>query len=57
MGDTTFNRGQIPVLIEELKFTLAKCHDESKRKEFEEVIDFIKKADGEIHTYIKFWGD
>lgn len=56
-GDTTFNRGQIPVLIDELKFALTKCKDENKRKEFKEVIEFIKKADGQIHTYIKFWGD
>lgn len=56
-GDTTFNQYQIPVLIDELKSTLPLCQDEQKRKEFERIIEFIKKADGETHTYIKFWGD
>lgn len=56
-GDTTFNQHQISVLIDELKSTLPLCQDEEKRKEFERVIEFIKKADGETHTYIKFWGD
>ena len=56
-GDTTFNQIQIPVLLAELESLLPKSNDDEARKRLELVIGFIRKAKGEIHTYIKFYGD
>jgi hypothetical protein len=58
-GDTTFNQIQIPVLISELKSLLEAehCQNHEKLREFEGVISFIEKARGQVHTYIKFYGD
>lgn len=56
-SDTTFNQFQIPVLIEELKTLLPKGKDAQARENLESLINFIRKADGEVHTYIKFLGD
>jgi hypothetical protein len=56
-GDTTFNQIQIPVLLAELESLLPKSKDDEARNSLESVIGFIRKAEGEIHTYIKFYGD
>jgi hypothetical protein len=58
-GDTTFNQLQIPVLISELKslHQAEHCQKHEKLHEFEGVISFIEKARGQVHTYIKFYGD
>jgi hypothetical protein len=56
-GDTTFNQLQIPVLIQELESMLPHCRDEKIRTKLETLITFVRKAEGEIHTYIKFIGD
>jgi hypothetical protein len=56
-GDTTFNQYQMPVLIQELESILPSCGDEKIRTKLETLIAFVRKADGETHTYIKFIGD
>lgn len=56
-GDTIFNQVQIPILIEELKSLLVACQEHEKKQEFEVMVNFIEKARGEVHTYIKFYGN
>ena len=56
-GDTTFNQSQIPVLISELQALAASSEDDHEREGLESLIAFVRNAEGEIHTYIKFWGD
>jgi hypothetical protein len=56
-GDTTFNQLQIPKLIEELEALSLNCQTDEQRRKLEAVIEFVRKAKGETHTYIKFYGD
>jgi hypothetical protein len=56
-GDTTFNQFQIPILVEELKSLLPKSEDAQARQSLESLINFIRKAEEQVHTYIKFVGD
>ena len=55
--DTTFNTLQIPTLIGELESLLPKSKDEAAKERLESLVEFIRKADGQIHTYIKFFGN
>ena len=56
-GDTTFNQYQLPVLLEELRAILPGSKEPAARHSLESIILFIRKAEGSIHTYIKFIGD
>ena len=56
-GDTTFNQFQIPVFISELEMLLAASDDAEEKLGIESLLTFTRKADGNTHTYIKFWGD
>jgi hypothetical protein len=56
-GDTTFNRLQIPTLIEELKAVLHNVPDNGMRDHLRRVIELAEKSRDEIHTYLKFYGD
>lgn len=56
-GDTTFNQFQIPILISELEVLLAVYKDPESRQGVESLVKFLKKTEGNIHTYVKFWGD
>jgi hypothetical protein len=56
-GDTTFNQRQIPTLIEELKSALEKVEDNQIKDHLRQVIELAEKSRGEIHTYLKFYGD
>jgi hypothetical protein len=56
-GDTTFNQFQIPILIEELEAVLPNAKNEEAKRSLESLIRFVRKAEGQIHTYIKFVGD
>jgi hypothetical protein len=55
-GDTTFNQVQIPILIDELIALLPKSKDFQARENLESLINFIRKAEEQVHTYIKFVG-
>ena len=56
-GDTTFNQLQIPILIEELKYIVKKVSDNRIKDHLSQVIRLAEKSRGEIHTYLKFYGD
>jgi len=56
-GGTTFNQLQIPILIEELRSVLEKAQDKRIRDHLQLVIDLAEKSRGEIHSYLKFYGD
>ena len=55
-GDTVFNQLQIPFLISELESALPECKDENQQRA-EAIIDFVRQATSNVHTYIKFYGD
>ena len=54
-GDTTFNAFMFEDLIKDLK-DLIKLIPAAK-KQIEVIISYAKECDGEIHTYLKFYGD
>jgi hypothetical protein len=56
-GDTTFNQLQIPILIDELQSILRTVQDNQIRDHLRRVIELAEKSRGEIHTYLKFYGD
>src|SRR5437867_83057 len=55
-GDTTFNQLQIPQLSDDLSRLLPRCPDEKTRQHLEAILALVRKANGEVHTYIKFYG-
>lgn len=56
-GDTTFNQGQIPILIKELKLAVDNTNDNLAKNHGKKLIALIEKIKNEVHTYIKFYGD
>jgi hypothetical protein len=56
-GDTIFNRGQIPVLLEELRVLSARESDAELATILVEVARFVERAANQIHTYVRFVGD
>lgn len=56
-GDTTFNQLQIPILIDELQSILRTVQDNQIRDHLRRAIELAEKSRGEIHTYLKFYGD
>src|SRR5262245_24906825 len=55
-GDTTFNEGQIKVLLGELREAMARTENPSRLQELKRLIEFVEAAVG-VHTYLKFIGD
>lgn len=55
-GDTTFNEGQIKVLLGELRGAMSKTDNPNRLRELKCLIEFIEPAIG-VHTYVKFIGD
>lgn len=57
-GDTTFNQHQIEILFTELR-RLADDATEAPhvRAQADAVAEFVGRARGEVHTYVKFSGD
>ncbi len=56
-GDTTFNQIQIPYLLAELEELRSGNISVEAREQLESIITFIRKSEGKVHTYIKFYGD
>jgi hypothetical protein len=56
-GDTTFNQLQMPQLLADLQRMLPSCTTSETRQHVEAMIDLVRKATGEVHTYIRFYGD
>lgn len=55
--DTTFNRLQWPVLIEELETLKNVAEDLEEIRGINSLLEFIRKRENGIHMYLKFWGD
>jgi len=58
-GDTVFNQAQITQLVWELErlAALKYKHDPKVERHLRDVLEFVRKAVGHCHTYIKFYGD
>jgi hypothetical protein len=58
-GDTVFNQAQISQLVWELErlSALKYKHDPKVERHLLDVLEFVRKAVGHCHTYIKFYGD
>ena len=56
-GDTTFNQGQIPILIKELKSAVQNTNDNLAKNHGKKLIALIENIENKVHTYIKFYGD
>ena len=56
-GDTVFNQLQIPQLADDLSRALSPTVDNDTRQHVEAILALVRKADGEVHTYVKFYGD
>lgn len=56
-GDTVFNQAQIAEVVRELERLSAKRHEPRVEAHLRSVLEFVRKAVGQTHTYIKFYGD
>jgi hypothetical protein len=56
-GDTIFNRAQMAVLREELLTVSEESLDADAREHWKMIVELTKKAESEVHTYLKFYGD
>ena len=56
-GDTIFNRTQIAVLCEELRSVPDSSLEGEARGHKQNILELAKKAESEVHTYLKFYGD
>jgi len=56
-GDTTFNQLQIKHFIEELKLKINECKSEKDKVKLTEILSLSNKSLGQVHTYLKFYGD
>jgi hypothetical protein len=56
-GDTVFNQAQIGQLVLELERLSAQKHEPEVERHLRAVLKFVRQAVGEVHTYIKFYGD
>lgn len=56
-GDTVFNQGQISQVVWELERLSMRSHDPKVARHLQAVLEFVRKAVGQTHTYIKFYGD
>jgi len=56
-GDTTFNQLQMPQVVRELEKTLGSIDDDAVRRHCESVLALARQANGQVHTYLKFYGD
>ena len=56
-GDAVFNQLQIPVLIEEIRSVAVDVLSREAVEHRDEVVALAAKAKGQVHTYLKFFGD
>ena len=56
-GDTVFNQQQISVFLEELRAVPAEKLSPAARSHRDKVAALAMKAQGKVHTYLKFYGD
>ncbi len=56
-GNTTFNQWQIPCLIEELESLLESVVNSDSQAKIRQMLNLAYRSKGEVHTYLKFYGD
>ncbi len=56
-GDTTFNRSQLPVLLEELRDLRDRQTVSESIELLNDLLRFLQSAVNQVHTYVKFIGD
>jgi len=56
-GDTVFNQQQILVLLEELRAMPEDCLTSAAKLQREKLVELAMRAQGNTHTYLKFYGD
>src|SRR5260221_13412612 len=56
-GDTVFNQFQIRQVVAELERLSAQQHEPEVERHLRAVLEFARKANDPVHTYIKFYGD
>ena len=56
-GDTVFNRVQLPDLIRELEGARRYLPDGAAPTHIDSVLALVRKAEDEVHTYVRFLGD
>ena len=56
-GDTVFNQAQIKRLVSELERLSAQKREPEVEQHLRAVLEFVRQAVGQTHTYIKFYGD
>ncbi len=55
--DTVFNQRQIPILIKELTAAISKVSNPEVKIFGNDLLRLLREAEGQVHTYIKFYGD
>ncbi len=56
-GDTVFNRIQLPLLISELQRARQDLPGGASPTHLDSVLALVRKAEDEVHTYVRFLGD
>lgn len=56
-GDTVFNQLQLPQLLEELRLLAQRPSDAAIHSHLAALTGLVQKASGEVHSYIRFYGD
>ncbi len=56
-GDTTFNRSQLPVLLEELGYLRDRLTEPESIELLNDLLRFLQSAVNQVHTCVKFIGD
>ena len=56
-GDTVFNQFQITVFLTELRDVPLEALSEGARLHRQKLEEMAVKAQGKVHTYLKFYGD
>ena len=56
-GNTVFNQSQLPVLIDELRTLRGELRDATQVAVLDDLSEFLGRALGHVHTYVRFIGD
>ena len=56
-GDTIFNTLQLPFLLEELRRRSESSFEPKVIAHLQAVLELVNKAQGHVHTYVRFVGD
>lgn len=56
-GDTVFNQHQIPIVQQELEASLPLAPDSNVGEHIARVVELLRRAAGQVHTYMWFIGD